>query len=352
MNKLIYTIFTLGLVVSTSWMVQAGNPDRQGEAGAYELLLNPWARSAGLHAMTTSNVKGVEAMFLNVAGMSRINKTEIGLSQSRYLTDTGIKINTFGIAQRVGKGGAFGATVATVNFGDIPITTNINPEGTGGTFSPSFFNVGLSYAQMFENKVSVGITFRFLSEALTDVSASAFSIDAGVQYVTGPKDNFKFGISLRNVGSPTRFGGEGLSFQQTNPDGTLSYDLTYNERSARFDLPSQLNIGGSYDFWLNKKNRLTAILNFTSNSFSRDEIGGGLEYSLNEIFQLRVGYKYDVGNTAKNTAENNVYTGLCAGVSVDIPLKKGTDNVLGIDYSYLASNPFSGTHNIGIRLGF
>ena len=29
--------------------VSAGNPDRQGEAGAYELLMNPWARSSGLN---------------------------------------------------------------------------------------------------------------------------------------------------------------------------------------------------------------------------------------------------------------------------------------------------------------
>ena len=36
--------FILGLVIFLG-TANAGNPDRQGEAGATELLLNPWARS-------------------------------------------------------------------------------------------------------------------------------------------------------------------------------------------------------------------------------------------------------------------------------------------------------------------
>lgn len=47
---------------------------------------------------------------------------------------------------------------------------------------------------------------RLVSESIQDVSASGFAIDAGVQYVAGPKDNFKLGISLRNIGSPMAFG--------------------------------------------------------------------------------------------------------------------------------------------------
>jgi len=55
----------------------AGNPDRQGEAGANQLLINPWARSAGLHSLNTSYVSGAEAMYLNVAGLSRIQKRRL-----------------------------------------------------------------------------------------------------------------------------------------------------------------------------------------------------------------------------------------------------------------------------------
>ena len=71
MNRYIVIILitALGLL---SPAARAGNPDRQGEAGGYELLLNPWARSAGLHALNTSWVSCVEDMNINIAGLSRM----------------------------------------------------------------------------------------------------------------------------------------------------------------------------------------------------------------------------------------------------------------------------------------
>ena len=89
MNKILYSLIIVCLFCTIS--AKAGNPDRQGEAGAYELLMNPWARSAGLHSMTTSMVRGVEALRLNPAGLSRINKTEVLVGHARYLEGTGVK---------------------------------------------------------------------------------------------------------------------------------------------------------------------------------------------------------------------------------------------------------------------
>ena len=86
-----------------------------------------------------------------------------------------------------------------------------DPDPNGPTFNINFFNIGLSYAHVFENKVSVGVTLRGISESTSDVAAFGFAIDAGVQYVTGDDDNFKFGISLRNVGSRMSFAGQGLA---------------------------------------------------------------------------------------------------------------------------------------------
>jgi opacity protein-like surface antigen len=325
----------------------AGNPDRQGEAGAYELLMNPWARSAGLHTMTTSSVAGVEAMRINVAGLSRINKTELVIGHALYLQGTDIRMNAFGISQKTGKG-AFGLSLMSLDFGDIRVTTTDQPEGTGATFSPNFFHLGLAYAHTFENKVSVGILFRAISETTADVSAFGFALDAGVQYVTGPQDNFKFGISLRNIGSRMSFGGEGLAVQApaSNSGG---YELTFSQRPAGFELPSLLNIGLSYDFLFGTTSRLTAVGNFTANSFSQDQVGGGLEYSLKDLFMLRAGYRYEFGSEDEITAP--IYTGLSAGASVEMPLSKENKNVrFGIDYAYRQTRVWNGTHNISVRI--
>jgi len=146
------------------------------------------------------------------------------------------------------------------------------------------------------------------------------------------------------------FGGQGLSFATENPDGTLSYDITVNQRSAEFELPSALNIGMSYDFNLDESNRFTILGNFTANSFARDQIGGGVEYALNEMFMVRAAYKLEVGLSAERDFEQSVYSGLSAGVSLEVPTKKDSDSRFGIDYAYRATAPFSGTHNFSVRI--
>lgn len=347
MKRLILNVLIAAFAISPA-LTFAGNPDRQGEAGGYELLLNPWARNAGLHAMSTSMAYGVEAMQINVAGLSRIGKNEIVLAHTILFDGTGISLNSLGYAQKMGESGAFGISLTAMDFGDINVTTTNAPEGTGATFSPNFFNIGLSYSHTFDKKVSVGILLRGISESIADVSAFGIAIDAGVQYVTGADDNFKFGVSLRNIGSPMKFSGEGLSFPTSNPQGGVQYPITVNQRAEGFELPSMLNIGLSYDFYATKTNRITVLGNFTANSFSVDQIGAGVEYAFREMFMLRGGYRYDLG-VSTSDERRSVYSGLCAGVTVEVPLKKDSAGRFAVDYAYLATNPFSGTHNFSLR---
>jgi hypothetical protein len=348
MKKILTSIF---LTIASAAMIFAGNPDRQGEAGAYELLMNPWARSAGFHTLNTSFVSGVEAMRLNVAGLTRIGSTEFNVGYTQYLKGTTVNLNSLGIAQKVGTNGTFGLSVMNVDFGDIDVTTTANPEGTGSTFSPTFFNLGVSYAHLFENKISVGITARVVSESIQNVGAVAAAFDAGVQYVSGENDNFKFGISLRNIGTKMKYSGDGLSFQTPSPDETEPTNITVNQRAQGFELPSVLNMGISYDLYLGKIHRLTPLANFTANSFSRDDIGAGLEYSYNDILQLRGAYRYPIGDIDEDNPDfGGVYDGLALGASLQVPLKKGSDKTFSVDYAFRSTTPFEGTHNFGVRL--
>ncbi len=328
----------------------AGNPDRQGEAGAVQLLLNPWASSAGLHTMNTSFVRGVESLRINPAGIARINRMEFAVGSANYLQGADIRLNALGLTQKIGESSAFGFSIMSVNFGDILVTTTglPDPDPDGPTYNINFFNVGLSYAHVFENKVSVGITLRGVSEGTSDVSAFGFAVDAGVQYVTGENDNFKFGISLRNVGSRMSFAGQGLSTAATAPDGD-TYNLTLAQRSAGFELPSLLNIGLSYDFLMGGgTHRLTALSNFTANSFSRDEIGAGLEYALKERFMLRAAYRAEMNEDAEQLS---VYAGPSAGATISVPMSKDRKgNMISIDYGYRHTRVWDGVHNFGVRI--
>lgn len=352
--RYIYSVLILAATLMSVQVAQAGNPDRQGEAGAYELLMNPWARSAGFHGLSTAIVGGVEAIRINVAGLHTIGQTELIFARSAYLQGTGIYMNSIGFAQRVGskeegkkQNGVIGVSLMSLDFGDIPITTTDQPEGVGATYSPSFFNLGLSYSHTFEDKISVGITGRMVSEATSTVSAQGFALDAGIQYKT---ENIRFGISLRNVGTKMRFGGEGLSAITQAPNG--DFNITLEQRANAFDLPSMLNIGGAYDFKSSdEEHRITVIGNFTSNSFGRDYVGGGVEYSFTEQFAVRGGYRHEIGGTI-SPEDESIYSGLSAGASINVPINKKKTTKLGFDYAYRATNVWSGTHNFGVRLNF
>lgn len=348
MNYKYFSLLSFCLLV-LSGTAFAGNPDRQGEAGAAQLLINPWARSAGLHSMNTSMVTGTDALYLNVAGLARINKTQIQLGHTRYLDGADIGINALGFGQRVGKGGAFGISLVALDLGDFDLTTVETPEGSGATFSPSFFNLGISYSHLFTNRVSVGVTVKFVNESISNAGAKAMALDAGVQYVTGQDDNFKFGISLRNVGGKMRFTGEGLGTSNDGNNETFEYPITYYQRTAEYELPSQLNIGASYDWLLGRTNRLTLLGTFTSNAFSRDQLGGGLEFALGQNFALRAAYKMEF-EAPQGSTEASLDNGLSAGLTVSIPLRKGSDSRLSIDYGYRYTEIFNGIHNIGLRI--
>jgi len=346
MKNILRTFILLALASSTAF---AGNPDRQGEAGAVELLMNPWARSAGLHSLNTAGVTGVESMRINIAGLSRGDGSELAVGYTRYFEGTGISLNSAGFSNQVGENGAFGISIMAMSFGDIPVTTTAQPEGTGGTYSPNFFHLGIGYSHSFDGKISVGALLRVISESAGDVSTGGIALDAGVQYFAGENDQFKLGISIRNLGTKLRFGGEGLTFDTQNPEvGENELQLAFlgDAQADQFQLPSVLNMGLSYDFMIGSKHRVTAVGNFTSNAFSRDQLGVGVEYSLNEQFALRGGYRVDLDD---DQFSSNIYDGLSAGASITLPMKDDGRG-LSFDYAWRATNTFNGTHNFGLRL--
>lgn len=331
----------------------AGNPDRQGEAGAPQLLMNPWAPSAGLHSLTTANVMGVEAMRINPAGLSRMSGTNVMLGYANYLQGAEISMQAVGISSKLKGGGAIGLSLHSLDFGDVAVTTTAQPEGTGANLNLSFINIGLTYSYTFEEAVSVGVTLRGISEGTADVSAFGFAVDAGIQYVTGENDEFKFGVSLRNVGTRMKYGGQGLATASNNPDPRAPYEITFEQRATGFELPSILNIGASYDLLVGsealKDHRATIVANFTANSFSRDQIGAGVEYAFREQFIGRVGYKTDMETDPQT--ESPLYDGLSAGASIRVPFSKADRSKhISFDYAWRATRIYNGTHNIGISL--
>ena len=342
----------------------AGNKDRSGQAGASELLINPWAASSGWGNAGMSFVHGVDAIFGNVAGISSCNKLDLNFTHTSWLVgiDNDTRISSFGFLARVGESSVLGLSFMSFSIGAIPITTTQNPDpGTLGTFKPNLMNINLSFAKSFSNSISGGFNLKIISESIKDMSGVGVALDAGIQYVTGPYDNIHFGVTLKNIGPTMKFSGDGISFKAFLTEGS-SNQFTVVQRVDDFELPTQLSIAAAYDFLFAETNRITIAGNFNSNSFTNDQFIVGLEYGWREMFLIRAGYTFEKGQWSKQGFKDgflndadcmNINRGLSAGVSVKVPLSKKEDGLkLAVDYSYRDTYVFNGTHSVGARIIF
>lgn len=343
----------IGTVINNP--IFAGNQDRSGQAGGSELLINPWARSSGWGSVNNASVQGLESMYSNVAGLTYTQKTELLFSRTQWLKGSDVNINAFGLSQRVGKNGVLAFSVMSMSFGECVITTYDLPDGGIGKFSPSYMNINIAYAKKFTSFLSGGMNFKIISEVgPADASAQGIALDAGVQYKAAMgktrKDTIRIGISLKNVGPKMKFTGDGLSFRSFIP-GSVDNQMTVEQRSEPFELPSLVNIGAMYDLFINDKNKLTFGLNFTSNSFTKDLYTGGLQYTFYNCLMLRGAYTMERQNEEITSDESqNSSRGISGGMTVEIPLSKEKGSTFAVDYSYRQTYYFNGTHSIGVRV--
>lgn len=355
--KRIWNIFICAAgILASSNLVIAGNIDRAGTAGAQQLLINPWARSSGMGNTSASYITGIEATYFNIAGLAHTRATELIFSRMNYVA--GITSNSLGFSQNMKKG-VLGLSINNFSSGDIIRTTIDQPDGGLGTYSVQFLDLGLSYAKKFSEQISGGMMAKIISQGTADAKASGLAIDAGVQYRTSLNKNdkvkgqdFKIGISVRNIGPDITFRGDALSLRAIPDNG--GYSSTVEQRSAGANLPSLVNIAASYDFRLDGKketyfHRLTVAGNFTSHSFSADQTGLGIEYSYRDLLMFRGAFVYEDGIFGDRTVRNTFFTGYNFGASFQIPF--GTNkSTFAIDYSYRTTDLLSGVHTFGGRV--
>ena len=389
-SLIICTVLALLTVGSSN--VWAGNRDRSGQSGASHLLIDPWARSNGMANAGIAEIRGLESMYSNVAGLTYVKKTEISFNRTQYLVGSraGISINSIGFAQHLGRKGKdfgiIGVSFYSMGFGNIDITTVAQPEGGLGTFSPNLMYIGVHYAKSFNNFIKGGISLKIVNESIADLHATGFALDAGVQYIAGKFENFKIGVALKNIGLPMSYKGDGLS--NTAVINGTTVEQTLEVRSAEYEMPALLSIGVSYDFLFfggeyasmskedleaegltrdDAKHRITLAGSFIANSYSRDIFALGLEYGFMNYFMIRAGYAlesitkkmetvYDEnGAESQQLAamlfnSDSFFAGPSVGATCVIPLKKGnTGSRIYIDYAYRFTKQWKGNHYIGLK---
>ncbi|MCS7189681.1 MAG: PorV/PorQ family protein [Bacteroidia bacterium] len=349
----------------------AGNPERAGQAGATQLLINPYARSSGMGGLNIASTYGIESIIINPAGIALTRRTEFIFSHTRWLVGSDININAFGFAQGFRNGGTLGVGVVAFDMGQFERTTIENPDGGLGYFSPTILNISLSYAKIFaDDRIFVGATVKLIHESIPDAAANGVALDAGVQY-RDKKNNFHLGVALRNIGPQMRYRGEGLSARVNTGGAGSTFTSAMHTPAASFEIPSVLLIGASYRIGIGGETEVRSrevgvsgteapkeplfsiipMLGFYAHSFQNNQLGGGVELRYKSYFMVRGAYLWEPDITNQEKAQN-AFSGINLGATIELPFRTGENRYssFGIDYSYRPTYFFNGTHSIGARL--
>lgn len=330
------------LLAMASGAAQAGAGNRAGTGGAAELLIPVGTRDIGMSGATVSTSKGIEALFWNPAGAARMpGSAAFYFSHMSYIADIGVDYGA--AAVNFAEFGVLAINAKALSIGEIAVTTNENPDGTGTTFSPQFFNLGLTYAKMLSERVSVGVTATFISERMADVSATGVAFNAGVTYDNlASIEGLSIGLVLKNIGPEMSFDGGGLMYvaeveDQNRPPGY------YKAEAAPFELPSTLEFGVGYRYAFDAQNALQVAGTFQSNNFADDEYRLGGEYAFQGILFLRAG----ITMSPEQATPEFIY-GPTFGAGLRYQF--GTLD-LTVDYAFRSVEVFNNNHVFSLGIG-
>ncbi len=342
LNKRSEIVFALVFLLMVSLPLYAGDEDRIGTAAGVQVQQPVSARSLAMAGANIVYTKGIDALYWNPAGLSNMDSGfEGAFTRNTVFNDIGI--NYLGLGVNMGNFGAIGFDIKTFDFGDIPMTTVEDMDGSSGaTFSPTWATLGLTYANKLTSSIQVGLKAKVLYESVPRVSGTAFAFDLGIQYkdLAGIQ-GVSFAVVMKNIGTDMKYDGSGM-YEKTQDD--VSGGTYYFKKEASGDqLPAALEIGLSYNMAINEQNGVLLSGVFQNNNVENDAFRFGVEYNFNNFVALRGGYLY----TAKTDADNLLYTfTLGAGIQYKI-----AGSMVGIDYAFRDSRYFNANNMFTLRVG-
>ena len=333
-------IILILILIATS--IYAGDVARKGTTGAEQLLIPVGARGIATGGAFLANITGLESIYYNPAGLDVYPQTEAMFSYVNYLAD--INISYFAIGTALGDFGSIGLDLKSFDFGDIPVTTEDFPDGTGQTYSPSFLTLGFTYSKVLTDRISIGTNLKLVSENIQNTNATGFALDAGVQYRFS--DALMIGAAVKNIGSDMSYSGQDLS-SRTGIPGSIpgSSSGSYEIITEGFQIPSFFQLSMTYALNINEQNNLLFAGAYTANNSFEDIANFGLEYGFMNNFFVRGGYNFLVEN-----ASDYIY-GLTFGAGLDY--KIGGEVGFVFDYAFRDVKDFpSANHVFTIKLSF
>ncbi|MGB1049412.1 MAG: PorV/PorQ family protein [Rhodothermales bacterium] len=303
--------------------------ERAGTSGFQFLKVPVDARGAALGESVVADANDVSALVWNPALAARLPGMQAGFHHTAYFVD--VTLDFVGVTYRLPNGIALGASLQTMNSGEMKVTTEFEPRGTGETFRLIDVAAGLTLSQQLTDLFSYGITTKYVQESVAGLTASTLVFDLGIHYMVG-STGARMAVAVRN------FGFDG------SPEGELSRPVIADDPiriESEFEAmtpPTTFHLGFAYDVFDGPEGSSLTLLAQLNNPNDNAEYWTlGSEYGFNDMFFLRAGYRFGV--------EEIDAPSLGAGVHLPV-----AGRALNIDYGFNRMARLGNVHRFGLTI--
>lgn len=308
--------------------------DQAGTKAAAFLLLGTDARGTALGSAQVASATGPAALYWNPAGITsasaRPGTGAAVFSSSQWLVDS--RHNYVGATFTAGSLGTFGLHVTQLDYGDEPVTTVQEPEGTGELYGAQDLAVGLSFARALTDQFTIGATGKFVRQQIWNESAGGAAVDLGLRYATGYR-GLVIGMAMTNFGSDMRLRGRDLRrrFDIDDTQSGNNDDLPVELETSGWAMPLSFNVGISADAYRSDDLALMVTAQGQAPSDNSQSASFGGEFAFRDLFFVRGGYRQAFSSVAEDGGWS-----LGFGLNYDLNAQLG----LSVDYVFQEYEPF------------
>lgn len=315
---------------ATAQIVPSFGGDRAGTSGFQFLKIPVDARSAALGETVAANAFDASSLFWNPALAAQTNGLQVGFNHTAYFVDVSVQYAS--VLYNLNRAGlTVGASLHTLNSGDMDVTTEFQPFGTGESFSFVGVSGGLTVAQSLTDLFSYGVTAKYVRESVAGLETNTLVFDIGVFYRVGTT-GAQMAVAIRNFGLDGTPEGE----IQRTVVGDITTVLEDDFESVT--PPTTFLMGFTYNVFQNSdQHNLMVSGQLTNPNDNAENWNAGVEYVWNETLILRTGYRFGIEE----------YTMPSFGVGLIIPYL-GPD--LRFDYGFSRLERLGSINRIGLNL--
>jgi hypothetical protein len=325
--------YVLAYIFIFSTLLFAQDPNL-GASGAQFLKIPLGAKESAMGGGVIALTDDASSIFWNPAGIAKVQGVNLHFSYMKWfgLFD----MNAAAVAYNLGDIGVIGASVISFSTGQIEITTETSPNGTGQYYDAQDIDVGVTFARYLTTDFNVGVTVKYINQAIWNENASGFAFDIGTQYALNFQ-NLTIAMSMTNFGGELQFEGSDLEVRrESDPNYPLERLAPADLRTSSYPLPLNFQVGIGFDILNYDFIKIIGGIDAVHPNDNKERVQFGTQISIFDRFFIRGGYLYN------HDAENYAF-----GVGANLP----TGNTLiQFDYSYSNYNILPAVHRISLTM--